>query len=193
MAVEAVVFDVGETLVDETNMWMRAAEAAGHHAVHADGRARRDDRARAAARRGLVDARRRAPGRDVDDGRLVSRRPSLPRAPARRRLPRVRLRQHAGVRRAATSRRSSTRSASSESLGVWKPAPEFFERSSSLPAFRLRGSRTWATASTTTSAPAIAAGMTGVHIRRGPWGYLQEPPADAIRIDSLDELPEVLP
>jgi FMN phosphatase YigB (HAD superfamily) len=41
-------------------------------------------------------------------------------------------------------------------------------------------------------APAIAAGMTGVHIRRGPWGYLQEPPADAIRIASLDELPEVL-
>ena len=29
MAVEAVVFDVGETLVDETNMWVRAAEAAG--------------------------------------------------------------------------------------------------------------------------------------------------------------------
>ena len=34
--------------------------------------------------------------------------------------------------------------------------------------------------------------MVAVHIRRGPWGYLQEPPADAIRIASLDELPEVL-
>jgi FMN phosphatase YigB (HAD superfamily) len=42
-------------------------------------------------------------------------------------------------------------------------------------------------------APAIAAGMTGVHIRRGPWGYLQESPAEAIRIASLDELPGVLP
>ena len=30
--------------------------------------------------------------------------------------------------------------------------------------------------------PAIAAGMTGVHIRRGPWGHLQEPPPAAIRI-----------
>ena len=59
--------------------------------------------------------------------------------------------------------------------------------------FRLRRSPTWATASTTTSRPAIAAGMAGVHIRRGPWGYLQKPPAEAIRIDSLDELPEVLP
>ena len=40
--------------------------------------------------------------------------------------------------------------------------------------------------------PALAAGMVGVHIRRGPWGYLQEPPAGAIRIRSLDELPAVL-
>jgi hypothetical protein len=35
--------------------------------------------------------------------------------------------------------------------------------------------------------------MVGVHIRRGPWGYLQEPPAGAITIRSLDELPGVLP
>ena len=34
--------------------------------------------------------------------------------------------------------------------------------------------------------------MVGVHIRRGPWGYLHEPPAEAIRIRSLDELPAVL-
>jgi FMN phosphatase YigB (HAD superfamily) len=41
--------------------------------------------------------------------------------------------------------------------------------------------------------PALAAGMVAVHIRRGPWGYLLEPPSAAIRIRSLDELPEVLP
>jgi hypothetical protein len=35
--------------------------------------------------------------------------------------------------------------------------------------------------------------MVAVHIKRGPWGYLQEPPASAIRIRSLDELPAVLP
>ena len=40
--------------------------------------------------------------------------------------------------------------------------------------------------------PALAAGMVAVHIRRGPWGYLHEPPAEAIRIHSLDELPAVL-
>jgi FMN phosphatase YigB (HAD superfamily) len=40
--------------------------------------------------------------------------------------------------------------------------------------------------------PAVAYGMVGVHIRRGPWGYLQTPPDEAVRITSLDELPEVL-
>jgi FMN phosphatase YigB (HAD superfamily) len=41
--------------------------------------------------------------------------------------------------------------------------------------------------------PALAAGMVAVHVRRGPWGHLQEPPPRAIRIRSLDELPEALP
>jgi hypothetical protein len=35
--------------------------------------------------------------------------------------------------------------------------------------------------------------MVSVHIRRGPWGYLLEPPPEAIRIRSLDELPAALP
>jgi hypothetical protein len=34
--------------------------------------------------------------------------------------------------------------------------------------------------------------MVAVHIRRGPWGLLHDPPSSAIRIDSLDELPGVL-
>jgi len=75
---------------------------------------------------------------------------------------------------------------------VWKPAPEFFERVVDLagvPAERIAyvGDRV-----DNDVTPAIAAGMTGVHIRRGPWGYLQGPPAEAIRISSLDELPQVL-
>jgi FMN phosphatase YigB (HAD superfamily) len=40
--------------------------------------------------------------------------------------------------------------------------------------------------------PALAAGLVGVHIRRGPWGYLQEPPTEALVIASLDELPKAL-
>jgi HAD superfamily hydrolase (TIGR01509 family) len=82
--------------------------------------------------------------------------------------------------------------ASSESLGVWKPEPAFFERVAELagaPAEMIAyvGDRV-----DNDVAPAIAAGMVGVHIRRGPWGHLQQPPPDAIRIRSLDELPEAL-
>jgi hypothetical protein len=35
--------------------------------------------------------------------------------------------------------------------------------------------------------------MVAVHVRRGPWGHLHEPPRQAIQIRSLDELPGVLP
>jgi hypothetical protein len=34
--------------------------------------------------------------------------------------------------------------------------------------------------------------MVAVHVRRGPWGYLHDPPAAALRIQSLDELPGAL-
>jgi FMN phosphatase YigB (HAD superfamily) len=41
--------------------------------------------------------------------------------------------------------------------------------------------------------PARAVGMVAVHIRRGPWGYLQAGRQQAdVCIDSLDELPEAL-
>jgi FMN phosphatase YigB (HAD superfamily) len=36
--------------------------------------------------------------------------------------------------------------------------------------------------------PALAAGMTAVHVRRGPWGYLHQPPSAALRVRSLEEL-----
>jgi FMN phosphatase YigB (HAD superfamily) len=41
-------------------------------------------------------------------------------------------------------------------------------------------------------APALAAGLTAVHIRRGPWGFLQETPPGALSIASLNELPLAL-
>jgi HAD superfamily hydrolase (TIGR01509 family) len=40
--------------------------------------------------------------------------------------------------------------------------------------------------------PALRAGMVAVHLRRGPWGYLHEPPAEALRAGSLTEVAEVL-
>ena len=191
MAVEAVVFDVGETLVDETQMWTRAAEAAGitpftlmaglgatialeqpHDAVWS-----------------LLGIEHPA-GSWVMDDWYPDARPCLERL------------RGAGYRVCACGNTPAfverdlaplvDAVASSESLGVWKPAPAFFDRIVELagvPAERIAyvGDRV-----DNDVGPAIAAGMTGVHIRRGPWGFLQKPPAEAIRIDSLDELPEAL-
>jgi FMN phosphatase YigB (HAD superfamily) len=81
---------------------------------------------------------------------------------------------------------------SSASWGVDKPSPEFFARIVELAdaapeMIAYVGDRT-----DNDAAPALAAGMVAVHIRRGPWGYLHEPPAGALRIRSLDELPAAL-
>ena len=39
----------------------------------------------------------------------------------------------------------------------------------------------------------LAAGLVAIHVRRGPWGYLQQGAEQAhIRLDSLAELPEAL-
>jgi len=191
VAVEAVVFDVGETLVDETNMWTRAAEAAditpftlmaGLGATIALERPHDDVWS-------LLGIEHPAGTWVMDDWY----------PDARACLDRLRT---AGYRVCACGNTPAfverqlaplvDAVASSESLGVWKPAPEFFDRVVDLagvPAAKIAyvGDRV-----DNDVAPAIAAGMTGVHIRRGPWGFLQEPPAEAIRIRSLDELPEVL-
>jgi FMN phosphatase YigB (HAD superfamily) len=81
---------------------------------------------------------------------------------------------------------------SSARWGVEKPAAAFFERvveEARVPAGELAyvGDRV-----DNDVEPALAAGLVAVHVRRGPWGYLHEPPAGAIRIRSLDELPEAL-
>ncbi|HEY1512909.1 MAG TPA: HAD family hydrolase [Gaiellaceae bacterium] len=192
MAVEAVVFDVGETLVDETGMWTRVAEAggvtpftlmAGLGATIALERPHDDVWS-------MLGIEHPAGAWTMDDW-YPDARPCLERL------------QAAGYRVCACGNTPAfverelaplvDAVASSESLGVWKPSPGFFERVAELagvPAERIAyvGDRV-----DNDVAPAIRAGMTGVHIRRGPWGHLQEPPAEAIRIRSLDELPEVLP
>jgi HAD superfamily hydrolase (TIGR01509 family) len=191
VAVEAVVFDVGETLVDETAMWTRVAEAggvtpftlmAGLGATIALGRQHHEVW-------GLLGIEQSAGTWTMDDW-YPDARPCLERLRA------------AGYRVCACGNTPAfveqelaplvDAVASSESLGVWKPAGAFFARVADLagvPAAKIAyvGDRV-----DNDVAPAIAAGMTGVHIRRGPWGHLQQPPPEAIRIQSLDELPEVL-
>jgi FMN phosphatase YigB (HAD superfamily) len=83
--------------------------------------------------------------------------------------------------------------AASHTLGVEKPAPAFFERlvaAAGVPAAQVAyvGDRI-----DNDVVPAAAAGLRAVHIRRGPWGYLQDGADRAhVRIASLDELPEAL-
>jgi hypothetical protein len=40
--------------------------------------------------------------------------------------------------------------------------------------------------------PTVAAGMIAVHVRRGPWGYLQDGSAARVVVTSLLDLPDVL-
>ena len=81
---------------------------------------------------------------------------------------------------------------SSGGWGVHKPSSEFFGRVIELagaPPARIAyvGDRV-----DNDIAPALAAGLVAVHVRRGPWGHLQQPPPGAIAIRSLDELPAAL-
>jgi FMN phosphatase YigB (HAD superfamily) len=158
MALRAVVFDLGETLVDETRQ--RAEIAAG--------------------------ARVAAPFTEAD---------LYPDA-----LPCIRaLREQGKVVGVVGNMREENESfiaphvdwvGSSERWGVSKPDPRFFSRivdELAVPADDVAyvGDRV-----DNDVAPALAAGMTAVHIRRGPWDCLHETPPGARRVESLLELVE---
>jgi FMN phosphatase YigB (HAD superfamily) len=81
---------------------------------------------------------------------------------------------------------------SSASLGARKPDALFFERVRELAdcepgELAYVGDRV-----DNDVLPALAARIVAVHVRRGPWGRLQKAPAAALTIDSLDELPDAL-
>ena len=83
--------------------------------------------------------------------------------------------------------------ASSESLGVRKPDPAFFEA-----IVRLVGHDPGEVAYVGDRVdndviPAAAAGLFAIHVRRGPWGRLQRtPPEAALGVDDLASLPQAL-
>jgi FMN phosphatase YigB (HAD superfamily) len=192
VVVEAVVFDVGETLVDETNMWTRVAVAGGVTPFTL------------MAALGATIALER-PHTDVWDLLGIEHPPGTwtmddwyPDA-----LPCLARLRAGGYRIYASGNTPAFVEddlqphfdgvASSETWDVWKPHRAFFDRVAELtgtPPARIAyvGDRV-----DNDVAPALGAGMVAVHVRRGPWGYLQQPPPGAIRIRSLDELPAVLP
>jgi HAD superfamily hydrolase (TIGR01549 family) len=192
MAVEAVVFDVGETLVDETRLWESLADAAG------------------VPRFTLMGVLGGLAARGEHHGRVWEILGVEPPDAAWEldhfypdALPCLRRLSDGGYVLAAAGntptavegvmRRHVDRVGSSASWGVDKPSPEFFAH-----VVELAGVETGKIAYVGDRVdndiePALAAGLVAVHIRRGPWGYLHQPPRAALRIESLDELPAVLP
>jgi HAD superfamily hydrolase (TIGR01549 family) len=180
MAVKAIVFDVGETLVDETRQWEEVADASGvprftFMALAGAAIARGEQPAR---------AHRAAPFTDGD---------LYPDA-----LPCLRALRERGVRVGAVGNMRAAHEsflephvdfvASSERWGVSKPAPEFFARVCESAGFAAPDVAYVGDRADNDVAPALEFGMVAVHIKRGPWGHLQETPEGARRIDSLLEL-----
>lgn len=84
--------------------------------------------------------------------------------------------------------------AMSESMGVGKPAPAFFERALELMGGPEPGAVAYVGDRIDNDVrPAAAAGMRSVWLRRGPWGAIQrvgDGPRPALTVNSLDELVE---
>jgi HAD superfamily hydrolase (TIGR01549 family) len=192
VAVEAVVFDVGETLVDETRAWEAVADECGVPrftlmALIGSTIGTGDSHRRAIELLGIRPSRRAF----VDEQWYPDAIPCLARLHA------------AGLVVGAAGNMAAEHEelirphvafvTSSDRLGVEKPAPGFFERIATLAGVAPEKIAYVGDRVDNDVAPALAAGMVGVHIRRGPWGYLHEPPAEAVRIRSLDELPGALP
>jgi HAD superfamily hydrolase (TIGR01509 family) len=191
VALKAVAFDVGETLVDETGMWERAADAVGVPRFTLMGvlgglAARGEHHRRVWSILGVEQPCVRFEGYDFYPDAM----PCLVALRARGLLLAAvgntpewaedMLREHVDL------------VGSSERWGVEKPAAAFFERvvaeAGCVPSeLAYVGDRV-----DNDILPALAAGLVAVHLRRGPWGFLHDPPSRALRVRSLDELPQVL-
>lgn len=191
MALKAVVFDVGETLIDETGMWEGAADAAGVPRFTLMGvlgglAARGEHHGRVWELLGVEPATSSWVRDDLYPDALAA-------------IDALRSR---GLRVAAVGNTPRATEellradldvlGSMESWGVAKPEPAFFERIAS--SLELRSDEIAYVGDRVDNdvEPALAAGMIAVHVRRGPWGILHDPPPAAIRVTSLEELPEAL-
>jgi FMN phosphatase YigB (HAD superfamily) len=194
MAVTAVVFDVGETLVDETRAWKHAAAHGNVPEFTLMGvvgglAARGEDHRRAFDLLGFTPPRLPPVEREDFYGDAV---PCLERLRAGGFALGLAGNQPAHARDALIACGIDVDFvATSADWGVEKPASEFFDRvvdeaGRAADEIAYVGDRV-----DNDVVPAKRAGMFAVHIRRGPWGYLHETDqADAV-IQSLDELPAV--
>ncbi len=200
MALRAVVFDVGETLVDEERWWRELAEHSGlqPHVVWA----------------ALGVTIERGEEHDALWGHLGIERPDgwwhgltysvddlYPDAiDCLERVRALGLRVGVVGNQTDTLERWARDSAlpadvisSSASLGVRKPDPAFFERVVELMGCQAKEVAYVGDRVDNDVLPAAAAGLVAIHVRRGPWGRLQSTPPEAtLAIDDLASLPESL-
>ena len=199
MALKAVFFDVGETLVDEERWWRLMAERAGvePHALWAALGVTIERVEEHTALWGHLGVERP----DAWDELIYDASDLYPDALAC--LDAVRslglLVGLAGNQNAALEEWARTAGlpvdmiTSSDSLGVRKPDRRFFARLLELagcaaPELAYVGDRV-----DNDVLPAARAGMIAVHVRHGPWGRLQRtPPEAALTVDRLSELPAAL-
>jgi HAD superfamily hydrolase (TIGR01549 family) len=210
-SLNAVVFDVGETLVDETRLWTEWADwlgvprltfLAAFGAVIARGGEHRDVFP-------LV-----RPGIDVDaewqlriaEGRAEPLGPSdfYPDAE-----PCLLALHEAGYRLGIVGNQPATTdavlpglavplaiAASSATWGIAKPDPAFFERVARELDLETGEVAYVGDRLDNDVRPAAVAGMVAVFVRRGPWALIQagrrNPPEAALTVDSLAELPAAL-
>lgn len=186
-----VCLDVGETLIDETRIWSLWADELGVPrltflaalgAVIARGGEHRD----VFPIFGVDDWEGRLPAIEAAYGGFTS---SDLYADALRAIAGLRGAGHevAVVANQPASRSAELRSigidvevmAMSESLGVAKPQPAFFERCLEMMGSPAPGSVAYVGDRVDNDVmPAIRAGMRAVWLRRGPWGVIQELPED---------------
>jgi HAD superfamily hydrolase (TIGR01549 family) len=185
--IRAVVFDIGETLFDETGIWERAADVAGVPRFTLmgilGGLAARGERHTKAWE--LLGVERPASMFEPTD-LYADALPCLADLRARNLVV-------GAVGNTPREVEDLLRDqvdfvGSSARWGVEKPAPEFFARiveeaDADASEIAYVGDRV-----DNDIEPALAAGMVAVHVRRGPWGYLHDPPPAALRIHTLDEL-----
>jgi HAD superfamily hydrolase (TIGR01509 family) len=191
MALSWVVFDVGETLVDETGMWERAADAAGVPRF---------------TLMGVLGGLAARGGHHQRVWEILNVQPSesiwteadfYPDA-----LPCLEALRDNGLRVGAVGNTRREAEAmlsphvdlvgSSARWGVEKPSPEFYARlvdECGVEPARIAyvGDRV-----DNDVLPALAAGLVAVHVRRGPWGLLHETPPGALEVHDLAGLPALL-
>lgn len=201
-----VCLDVGETLIDETRVWSiwadelkvpRLTFMAALGAVIARGGEHRDVFPIFAA----DDWQLRMASVEGQYGGFATEDLYADAVPALDAL------REAGLRVAIVANQPATRAdqlrgigveaevlAMSESMGVAKPDPAFFERALEMMGSPDAGAVAYVGDRVDNDVlPAIAAGMRAVWIRRGPWGIIQQLPdgvRPALTVGSLSELTE---